>query len=68
MEYIPSYHPKHTIQLLMALEEHLDKMDDTQLKNYRKLCRKLSIEPKPLQCVKPYKKGKRTYHKSRSKK
>ena len=47
-----NFHPRHTMQLLMQLEEHLPEMDDAQLKKYRKLCRSLSIEPKPLQCIK----------------
>lgn len=46
------------IQLLIQLEEHLDMMDNTQIKNYRKLCRSLQVEPKPLQCIKPPHKSK----------
>lgn len=57
MEYILNYYPKHTMQLIMVLEEHLDEMSDKQLSNYRKLCLRLQIEPKPLQCVKKDKKA-----------
>lgn len=52
------------LQLLFQLEKHLSNMDDPQIRKYVKTCRSLQIEPKPLQCIKPYSKLKSNHFKA----